>query len=95
MFAALGSKASIEDIQKRASATVEVMRKIAHGTNTWLGVRDPHRGKREVDKRADLLAICSSVKTEELYELRNRVIPPPKSARKSKAAGNPKKSSAW
>jgi hypothetical protein len=95
MFAALGSNASIEDIQKRASATVEVLRKIAHGTTAWLGVRDLHRGKREVDKRLDLLALCSSLKTEGVYDVRKRSIPPPKTARKRKAAEKPKKPNAW
>jgi hypothetical protein len=95
MFAALGSKASIEDIQKRASATVEVLRKIAHGTTAWLGVRDPHRGKREVDKRTDLLALCSSLKTEGVYELRQRVVPVPKTARKGKATGKTPKRKLW
>jgi hypothetical protein len=92
MFAALGSKASIEDVQKRASATVEVLRKIAHGMTAWLGVRDPHRGKKEVDKRVDLLALCSSLKTEKVYETHPRTIPAAKTKAKPAKA---KKTKSW
>jgi hypothetical protein len=43
MFAALGSGASIEYIQEKASACVEILWKVAHDMSGWTGSRDLNR----------------------------------------------------
>jgi hypothetical protein len=68
-YAAHGSNASIEDIVHFASANVEILRDVTHDTAGWLGMNDPHRKKTEVDNRADIMAICSSLKTSQVHIL--------------------------
>jgi hypothetical protein len=52
-----------------ASANVEILRDITQDMTGWLGMNDPHRKKTEVDNRADIMAICSSLKTSQVHIL--------------------------
>jgi hypothetical protein len=89
-YAAHGSSASIEDIINFASANVEILRDVTRDMTDWLGVNDPHRNKTEVDSRADILALCSSLKTSNVHVLTaNRLVQAPETKRR-KAAKDPK-----
>ncbi|KAF5378547.1 hypothetical protein D9615_007075 [Tricholomella constricta] len=61
MFAAMGSCASIEHVQTKSSACVEVLRSLSHEITWWFGVQDFHRRKKEVSIDADLAALCLDI----------------------------------
>lgn len=61
MFAAMGSCASIEHVQTKSSACVEVLRTMAHEMSSWFQVRDFHRGKKEVSVDGDIAALCLDI----------------------------------
>lgn len=67
MYAAQGSGASIDDVVQCSSASVEILRNLSRSVTRWLGVNNPNRGQKEKDPRADILALCSSLKTSKVH----------------------------
>ncbi|KAI0739878.1 hypothetical protein C8Q80DRAFT_1274910 [Daedaleopsis nitida] len=80
MFAAMGSSASIEHVQQKSSACVEVLRHLSHEMSTWFGVRDFHRRHKTVDCAADLQALCNDLEVQNVHTFKaDRRVPPPPS----------------
>ena len=63
----MGSCASIDHVQTKSSACVEVLRSLSHEVSDWFGVRDFHRGRKEVSIIADLQALCLDIATHKLH----------------------------
>jgi hypothetical protein len=75
MFAAMGSCASIDHVQEKSSACVEVLRKLAYEMSSWFGSRDFNRKRTEVSIDADIAAICLDLSIQKVHSLRpNRKI---------------------
>jgi hypothetical protein len=67
MFAALGSCASIEHIQEKSSACVEILRKVAHEISGWFCVRDFNRQHTQVSINSDISALCLDLSVQKLH----------------------------
>ncbi|KAI1790167.1 hypothetical protein LXA43DRAFT_523935 [Ganoderma leucocontextum] len=67
MFAAMGSNASIEHVQQKSSACVEVLRDLAHDVAEFFGVNDFHRGHRTVEAHGDIMALVLDLATHKVY----------------------------
>ena len=93
MFAALGSCASIQYIQEKSSACVEVLRKISHNISSWAGSRDLNRRHNEVSIRADIAALCLDLGVQSVHTFSKRTISLPMEQTRQKK-GNNKKSCA-
>lgn len=92
MFAALGSCASIEHIQEKSSACVEILRKFAHEVSGWFCVRDFHRRHTQVSINADITALCLDLAIQNVHVFtRNRKI----YATGPTQRGSKKKSAVW
>ena len=75
MFAALGSCASIEHIQEKSSACVEILRKFAHEISAWFRVRDFNRQHTQVSINSDIDALCLDLSIQKVHVFtRNRKI---------------------
>jgi hypothetical protein len=89
-YAAHGSSASIEDIVNFALANVEILQDVTRDMTDWLGFNDPHRNKTEVDSRADILALCLSLKTSNVHVLTANWLVQAPETKQRKAAKDPK-----
>ncbi|KAG6835249.1 hypothetical protein H0H93_003482 [Arthromyces matolae] len=67
MFAALGSCASIEHVQQKSSACVEVLRTVCHEVASWFGVANYHRRRKEVSIDGDIAALCLDLSIQEVH----------------------------
>jgi hypothetical protein len=67
MFAALGSCASIEHVQEKSSACVEILRKFAHEVSGWFCVRDFNRGHTQVSINSDISALCLDLSVQKVH----------------------------
>ncbi|TFK19262.1 hypothetical protein FA15DRAFT_697632 [Coprinopsis marcescibilis] len=75
MFTALGSCASIEYIQEKGSASVEVLRSFVHQIVMWFGATDLNRRHKEVSVSADIAALCEDIIIQGLHTTKpNRTI---------------------
>jgi hypothetical protein len=74
MFAAMGSCASIEYIQEKSSACVELLRSIAHAMSVWVGTRDLNRRHKEVSVRSDIAALCLDLAVQGVHMASKRTI---------------------
>ncbi|TFY76948.1 hypothetical protein EWM64_g7063 [Hericium alpestre] len=82
MFAALGSGVTMDYIIKKSSACVEVLRRLSHEMTSYFGVADFHRGRREVNIRGDIHALCLDLATHAIHEqTRERRVPLPATAK--------------
>jgi hypothetical protein len=63
----MGSCASIEHVQEKSSACVEVLRKIAHEVSSWFHVRDFNRGHTQVSINADIAALCFDLSVQKVH----------------------------
>ncbi|KAF8070439.1 hypothetical protein FPV67DRAFT_1487410 [Lyophyllum atratum] len=96
MFAAMGSCASIEHVQTKSSACVEVLRTLSHEVSTWFGVRDFHRGRKEVSIDGDLTALCLDISVHAIHtRTRERHIPGLKTTSKQSGSRKKKKSGVY
>jgi hypothetical protein len=84
MFAALGSCASIQYIQDKASACVEILRKVAHDMSSWTGSRDLNRRHNEVSIRADVAALCLDLAVQRVHTFSKRMVSLPSTGTKHK-----------
>ena len=79
----MGSCASIEHVQEKSSACVEVLRKLAHEVSSWFRVRDFNRQHTQVSIDADIAALCLDLSVQKVHTfIRKRKIhnsSPPKS----------------
>ncbi|KAI1791172.1 hypothetical protein LXA43DRAFT_1142675 [Ganoderma leucocontextum] len=83
MFAAMGSNASIEHIQHKSSACVEVLRDIAHDVSQFFGLNDYRRGHREVSAHGDIMALLVDLGAQNIHTFTSqRHVPPPPSKSK-------------
>ncbi|KAJ2911518.1 hypothetical protein MD484_g8897, partial [Candolleomyces efflorescens] len=69
MFAAIGSGSSIQFIQDKSSACVEVLRLFAHQMAEWFGKTDINRRHMEVSIVADIAAIGLDLAENRVHEL--------------------------
>ncbi|KAF5334932.1 hypothetical protein D9611_010044 [Ephemerocybe angulata] len=84
MFAALGSCASIEYIQEKGSACVEVLRSFSMQMSSWFGRSEFNRGHREVAAAADIAALSCDMVIHQMHETRpNRRITVPAATSRS------------
>ncbi|KAF8061436.1 hypothetical protein FPV67DRAFT_1630829 [Lyophyllum atratum] len=84
MFA-MGSCASIDHVQNKSSACVEVLRCLSHEVTSWFGVRDYHRRRKEVSIDGDVAAICLDLSVHQVHTLtRNQKIAQPSAGTKKK-----------
>ena len=67
MFAALGSCASIEHIQEKSSACVEILHKFAHELSGWFHVRDFNRCHTQVSINSDIEALCLDLTIQNVH----------------------------
>jgi len=67
MFAALGSCASIEHIQEKSSACVEVLRKFTHEVSGWFHVRDFNQRHTQVSINGDIDALCLDLSIQNVH----------------------------
>jgi hypothetical protein len=67
MFAALGSCASIEHIQEKSSACVEILQKFAHDILGWFRVRDFNRRHTQVSINSDISALCLNLSVQKVH----------------------------
>ena len=74
MFAAMGSCASIEYVQEKSSACVELLRSIAHAMSVWVGTRDLNRRHKEVSVRSDIAALCLDLAVQGVHTASKRSI---------------------
>lgn len=84
MFAALGSGASIEYIQEKASACVEILWKVAHDMSGWTGSRDLNQRHNEVSICADVAALCLDLAAQHVHIFSQRTISLPSTGMKHK-----------
>ena len=85
MFAAMGSCASIEHVQEKSSACVEILRKFAHEVSDWFRVRDFNRKHTQVSINSDISALCLDLSIQKIHSFtRNRKIYPTGSASRAK-----------
>lgn len=78
MFAAMGSCASINHIQNKSSACVEVLRRLAHEVTEWCGISDHHQRRTQVSIDADIKALCLDLATQTVHTFTSqRKVPPP------------------
>ena len=67
MFAALGSCASIEHIQDKLSACVQILRKFAHEVSGWFHVRDFNQQHTQVSINSDISALCLDLSVQKVH----------------------------
>jgi hypothetical protein len=79
----MGSCASIEHVQEKSSACVEVLRKLAHKVSSWFRVRDFNRKHTQVSINADITALCLDLSVQKVHTFKRRwkihIPSPPKS----------------
>ncbi|KAH6912024.1 hypothetical protein BKA70DRAFT_1219213 [Coprinopsis sp. MPI-PUGE-AT-0042] len=68
MFAALGSSASMDFIQEKSSACVEVLRQFSHQMAQWFGKKDLHRRHSEVNAKADIAALSLDLAKQNVHK---------------------------
>ena len=67
MFAALGSCASIEHIQEKSSACVEILRKFAHKLSGWFHIRDFNQHHTQVSINSNIEALCLDLAIQNVH----------------------------
>jgi hypothetical protein len=78
MFAAMGSCASINHIQNKSSACVEVLCRLAHEVTKWCGISDHHWRCTQVSIDADIKALFLDLATQNVHTFTSqRKVPPP------------------
>ena len=76
MFAAQGANTSIEFVQNKSSACVEVLRSLVHDVAAHFGANDYHRRHCEVDYDGDLKALLVDLAEQDVHTLHsNRLVP--------------------
>jgi hypothetical protein len=89
MFAALGSSASMDFIQEKSSACVEVLRQFSHQMAQWFGKKDLRRRHSEVSAKADIAALSLDLAKQNVHKPT-----PDRAILTAQATGKKKKSTA-
>jgi hypothetical protein len=74
----MGSSASMDYIQTKASAPIEVLRSLAQALSTWFGVGDHNRRHQKVTSDTDIKALCLDLAALKVHlTIPGRHVPPP------------------
>lgn len=87
MFAAMGSNASMEHVEKKSSACIEVLRGVAHDVAQYFGLNDFHRSHREVSAQGDLQALLVDLAAKSVHSFDSKRRVPPPTAKAPSAKG--------
>ena len=74
MFAAMGSCASIEYIQEKSSACIELLQRIAHAMSVWVRTCDLNQRHKEVSIKSDIAALCLDLAIQDVHMVSKRMI---------------------
>lgn len=69
MFAALGANASMDYIQNKSSACVEVLRIFSQQMSEWFGKKEFNRRHSEVSSRADIEALVLDMSAHNMHRM--------------------------